>query len=121
MRDMAESGRAPGAKIGPGAGYRWVFTEESLEEYLRDEIRRQLGGVANVEAIEGADIETWKLRSENWQKTLQIAIRERDYARADVERLKEACASSPVAMARFKELEGKTTFKDINPGSQLNK
>ena len=41
MRDMADSGRVPGAKIGPGAGYRWVFTEESLEEYLRDEIRRQ--------------------------------------------------------------------------------
>lgn len=41
MRDMADSGKVPAAKIGPTAGYRWVFTEESLEEYLREEIRRQ--------------------------------------------------------------------------------
>lgn len=41
MRDMADSGKVPAAKIGPNAGYRWVFTEESLEEYLREEIRRQ--------------------------------------------------------------------------------
>jgi cell division protein FtsB len=34
---------------------------------------------------------------------------------AQVERLKEAVASSPVAMSRFKELEGKTTFEEINP------
>jgi len=41
MRDMADSGKVPAAKIGPTAGYRWVFTEESLEDYLREEIRRQ--------------------------------------------------------------------------------
>lgn len=41
MRDMADAGKVPAAKIGPTKGYRWVFTDESLEEYLRDEIERQ--------------------------------------------------------------------------------
>ena len=41
LRDMADSGKVPAAKIGPHAGYRWVFTDEGLEEYLRDEIRKQ--------------------------------------------------------------------------------
>ena len=40
LRQMAEAGKVPGAKTGP-KGYRWVFTDEALEEYLRDEIRRQ--------------------------------------------------------------------------------
>ena len=52
---------------------------------------------------------------------LQAAHEDYRRIKAEVEMLKEACASSPVAMSRFKELEGKTTFKDINPGSQLNK
>ena len=41
MRDMADSGKVPAAKIGPTAGYRWVFTDEALEEYLREEVARQ--------------------------------------------------------------------------------
>ena len=41
MRDMADSGKVPAAKIGPAEGRRWVFTDEALEEYLRDEIRQQ--------------------------------------------------------------------------------
>lgn len=41
MRDMADSGRVPAAKVGPTTGYRWVFTDEGLEEYLRNEIRVQ--------------------------------------------------------------------------------
>ncbi len=44
MRDMADSGKVPAAKIGPTSGYRWVFTDEGLEEYLRDEIRKQTAG-----------------------------------------------------------------------------
>jgi uncharacterized small protein (DUF1192 family) len=35
--------------------------------------------------------------------------------KAEVERLTKAVASSPVAQARLKELEGKTTFEEINP------
>jgi hypothetical protein len=46
---------------------------------------------------------------------LKAAHKDYDDIKAEVERLKEACASSPVAMARFKELEGKTTFDEINP------
>ena len=34
---------------------------------------------------------------------------------AQVERLTEAVAASPVAQARLKELEGKTTYEEINP------
>lgn len=41
MRDMADSGKVPAAKIGPTSGYRWVFTDESLEEYMRHEIKAQ--------------------------------------------------------------------------------
>ena len=41
MRDMADSGKVPGAKIGPTKGYRWVFTDDSLEAYLREEVERQ--------------------------------------------------------------------------------
>ena len=40
LRQMAEAGKVPGAKTGP-KGYRWVFTDEALEEYLRTEIRKQ--------------------------------------------------------------------------------
>jgi len=31
----------PAAKIGPTTGYRWIFTDESLDEFLREEIKRQ--------------------------------------------------------------------------------
>lgn len=41
LRDMADSGKVPAAKIGPTTGYRWVFTDEALEEYIREEIRLQ--------------------------------------------------------------------------------
>lgn len=41
MRDMADSGKVPAAKIGPTSGYRWVFIDEALEQYIRDEIARQ--------------------------------------------------------------------------------
>lgn len=35
--------------------------------------------------------------------------------KAEVERLTKAVASSPVAQAKLKELEGKTTFEEVNP------
>lgn len=41
MRDMADSGKVAGAKIGPTTGYRWVFTEDCLDDFLRGEIERQ--------------------------------------------------------------------------------
>lgn len=41
MRKMADSGKVPGAKVGPESGRVWIFTDESLEDYLREEIRRQ--------------------------------------------------------------------------------
>lgn len=41
MRDMADSGKVPGAKVGPTNGRQWIFTEESLDDYLREEIKRQ--------------------------------------------------------------------------------
>ena len=37
MRDLAADGTVPGAKIGKC----WVFTDEDLETYVRDEVRRQ--------------------------------------------------------------------------------
>lgn len=37
LKDFAGSGVVPGAKIGKC----WVFSDESLEQYLRDEIVRQ--------------------------------------------------------------------------------
>lgn len=40
LRAMAEAGKVPGAKTGPKC-YRWVFTDEALEEYLRGEIKKQ--------------------------------------------------------------------------------
>ena len=48
MRDMADSGKVPAAKIGPTAGYRWVFTDEALEEYLREEVTRQTRDRRNI-------------------------------------------------------------------------
>lgn len=41
LRDMADAGKVPGAKMGPGNGRQWVFIDEILAEYLRDEIARQ--------------------------------------------------------------------------------
>lgn len=41
LRKMAENGIVPGAKVGPVKGYRWVFTDEALEEYLRTETSKQ--------------------------------------------------------------------------------
>lgn len=35
------------------------------------------------------EVELWKLRSDNWQKLVQVATKERDEARADVEEFKE--------------------------------
>jgi excisionase family DNA binding protein len=37
MKDLAQNGVVPGAKIGKG----WVFTDEDLSEFLRGEIRKQ--------------------------------------------------------------------------------
>ncbi|MER2540014.1 MAG: helix-turn-helix domain-containing protein [Azonexus sp.] len=37
MRDLAADGTVPGAKIGKC----WVFTDEDLDAYVRDEVRRQ--------------------------------------------------------------------------------
>ncbi len=48
MRDMADSGKVPAAKIGPTKGYRWVFTDEALEEYLREEVTRQTRDRRNI-------------------------------------------------------------------------
>lgn len=41
LREMAESGDAPAAKIGPNGGREWIFTDESLDEFVRQEIKRQ--------------------------------------------------------------------------------
>ena len=43
-----------------------------------------------------------------------------DYARlkAEVERLTKAVMHSPAAQLKLKELEGKTTFDEINPDNQ---
>lgn len=41
LREMAESGDAPAAKIGPNGGRVWIFTDESLDEFIRKEIMRQ--------------------------------------------------------------------------------
>lgn len=41
LREMAESGLIPAAKIGPNGGRTWIFTDEGLEQHLRDEIKRQ--------------------------------------------------------------------------------
>lgn len=41
LRDMAVAGKVPGAQLGPNGGRTWIFTDESLEEYLRQEIARQ--------------------------------------------------------------------------------
>lgn len=48
MKDLAGSGVVPGAKIGKA----WVFADELLEEYLREEIRQQTAerrGLVNAE------------------------------------------------------------------------
>lgn len=41
LREMAERGDAPAAKIGPNGGRVWIFTDESLDEFVRQEIARQ--------------------------------------------------------------------------------
>lgn len=43
MRDLAANGDVAGAKIGKA----WVFTDEALEEYIREEIRQQTAGRRN--------------------------------------------------------------------------
>jgi excisionase family DNA binding protein len=61
LKEMAASGTVPGAKIGK----RWVFTDEDLEAYVRDEVRRQSaerqGG--NLSAPSPAQIPTAFTRS----------------------------------------------------------
>lgn len=44
MRDLAADGTIAGAKIGKS----WVFTEEDLAEYLRNEIRKQTAKLRGV-------------------------------------------------------------------------
>ena len=44
MRDLAANGSVPGAKIGKS----WVFADEDLAEYLRNEIRKQTAKLRGV-------------------------------------------------------------------------
>lgn len=57
VRDMAAAGILPAAKIGPTTGKCWVFTDESLDQYLRAEIARQTAARKNNGAgIPGAPL-----------------------------------------------------------------
>jgi len=44
MRDLASTGTVPGAKIGKA----WVFADEDLAEYLRNEIRKQTAKLRGI-------------------------------------------------------------------------
>lgn len=41
LQNMVKNGKVPGAQLGPKGGRIWIFTDEALEEYLRQEIIRQ--------------------------------------------------------------------------------
>lgn len=54
LREMAECGDAPAAKIGPNGGRVWIFTDESLDEFLRQQIQKQ---TAERRKIRGLPVE----------------------------------------------------------------
>lgn len=49
MKDLAQNGIVPGAKIGKC----WLFTDEDLEAYVREEILRQTAERRGVQAVAG--------------------------------------------------------------------
>jgi hypothetical protein len=59
----------------------------------------------------------WDLWEVILEETDSTWVRWEDYARlkAEVERLTKAVMHSPAAQLKLKELEGKTTFEEINP------
>jgi hypothetical protein len=61
---------------------------DAFEAALRKEVLTVIAR-QNEKTLDGADIATWKLRSDNWQKLVQIATKERDEARADVSEFEE--------------------------------
>jgi predicted RNase H-like nuclease (RuvC/YqgF family) len=60
-------------------------------------------------------IEELKLENSQYEEHHKYGQNVITSLREEVERLTKAVASSPVAQAKLKELEGKTTFEEINP------
>ena len=57
-----------------------------------------------------------------WQNSAGDYVLHSDYARLkdEVERLRKAVMHSPAAQLKLKELEGKTTYEEINPKENEN-
>ena len=65
----------------------------AFEAALRKEVLAVIGDAAvrpKMYLVDGADTETWKLRSDNWQKFCQLHIDENKKLKAEVERLTKA-------------------------------
>ena len=99
------------------------MSEKHLErkEVLNLVYTQQADAMANAYARLKAEVELWKLRSDNWQKFCELTrpemTDELTRLKAEVERLTKAVMHSPAAQLKLKELEGKTTYEEINPDS----
>ena len=85
-----------------------VISLEAQVETLTAEVRC-------LEAVIRAHERVDCLSVTNLQKQLTEADAENARLKAEVERLTKAVMHSPAAQLKLKELEGKTTFEEINP------
>jgi chromosome segregation ATPase len=83
-----------------------------------DATKSMLDGCAKE--IEEMEAEGERLTKENeiYNDVTADAQTERDSLKAEVKRLTKAVMHSPAAQLKLKELEGKTTFEEINPDNQ---
>jgi hypothetical protein len=94
---------------------------ERLTELFRKTERLMLVD-GEYEAVKAGTVASLKAEVERLEEGNECLdqMHEKEMARSaflyeQVERLTKAVASSPVAQAKLKELEGKTTFEEINP------
>ncbi len=69
---------------------------------------------------ESLEAENARLKAECQARQAENSVLavECDSLKADIERLTKAVMHSPAAQLKLKELEGKTTFEEINPDSK---
>ena len=119
--------------LAPDAEGKWVrwsdYTQlKSINESFSRSILRlgdECRDLANDNARLKAEVErltelnaTISLRYDATKSMLDGCAKEIEEMEAEVERLTKAVMHSPAAQLKLKELEGKTTYEEINPDNQ---
>ena len=107
--------------------YDWKVNEENdfdlmehpngefvrYEDYAR--LKAEVERLQSIHSIDSIGIEQLKAEVERLTAFTTRTIIPNEELQAQVERLTKAVMHSPAAQLKLKELEGKTTFEEINP------